>query len=111
MLYKLGKTLVIGAIILVSIIAVIRALDRNDPSRGLISTGLLNNSGVKDLDVEYVDGKIYLNVELTEPKTCPQLIDTLKIQTIVVKTRTYQPTCVKISDTLIRVTYTQTISA
>lgn len=115
MLHKMGKTLAVTALILVlvlvSTITIIQSLDRIGPTRGLINPGLLNSSGVKDLDVQYVDGKIYLNVELSEPKTCLQLINTLKIQTIIVKTRTYQPTCIKISDTLIRVTYTQTISA
>ena len=83
---------------------------QNNTSRSLIESSVLGKSGIKDLDVEYVDGKIYLNIELSTPKTCNELVDSLKIQSIVIKSRTYQPACMKISDTLMRVTYTQLIS-
>lgn len=85
-------------------------MEKNDPSRGLIGTTALSRSGIKDLDVEYVEGKIYLNVELTSPKTCPELIESLGIQPIIIKSKTYQPSCSKVSDTVMRVTYTQSIS-
>lgn len=81
-----------------------------NPNQGLIESTALSRSGIRDLDVEYVDGKIYLNVELISPKTCDELIDSLRIRALVIKTRTYQPTCLKISDTLMRITYTQSIT-
>lgn len=80
-----------------------------DPSRGLIESSALERSGIKDLNVEYLDGKIYLNVELNTPKTCAELVHSLRIQPLVIKTRTYNPACSKISDTLMRITYTQSI--
>jgi len=108
--HTLGKTLAVATLSLVSAIVIIYAIERTDPARSLIESTALGRSGIKDLDVEYVDGKIYLNIELNTPKTCNELVDSLKIQTIVIKRRTYQPTCMKISDTLMRVTYTQSIS-
>jgi hypothetical protein len=110
MLHTLGKTLVVATLSLVSAAAIIHLAEKNNTSQEIISSTALSRAGIKDLDVEYVDGKIYLNVELTTPKTCLQLIDSLGIHSIVIKTRTYQPVCSKISDTLMRVTYTQSIS-
>jgi hypothetical protein len=82
----------------------------NDPRLELIESTALGRSGIRDLDVEYSEGKIYLNVELITPRTCAELIDSLRIQPLVIKTRTYQPTCSVISNTLIRITYTQSIT-
>jgi hypothetical protein len=106
-----GKAVVAIALstIFLAFILVYSAQEHNS-SRSLIEASVLGKSGIKDLDVEYVDGKIYLNVELNTPKTCIELVDSLKIQPIVIKSRTYQPSCTKISDTLMRVTYTQSIS-
>jgi len=83
---------------------------QNNTDHDLIESTVLNRSGIRDLDVEYSDGKIYLNVEFITPKTCAELVGSLRIQSIVIKTRTYRPTCSRISDTLMRITYTQSIT-
>jgi len=108
--YTLGKTLVVATLSLISIAVIIHLTEKNNTSQEIISSTALSRAGIKDLDVEYTDGKIYLNVELSTPKTCPQLINSLGIHSIVIKTRTYEPSCTKISDTLMRVTYTQSTS-
>jgi hypothetical protein len=66
--YSLGKTLVVATLSLISVAIIIYAVEKNDPSRGLVNSTALSRSGIKDLDVEYTDGKIYLNVELTTSK-------------------------------------------
>lgn len=105
-----GRTIAVIAFSAFFIVAGFFFAQNNDSSQGLIESTALGRSGIRDLNVEYLDGKIYLNVELITPKTCVELVDSLRIQPIVIKARTYQPTCTKISDTLIRVTYTQEIS-
>lgn len=107
--YILGKTLAVTTLSIISAIAIIHLMDQNLSDRGLFESTALSRSGIKDLDVEYVDGKIYLNIKLSNPKTCPELIESLGIHPIVIKTKTYQPSCSKISDTRMRVTYTHSI--
>jgi hypothetical protein len=107
--YYLGKTLAVVTLSIISAAIIIHLME-NDSTISLMGTTALSRSGIKDLDVEYVGGKIYLNVELNSPKTCPELIESLGIQPIIIKSKTYQPSCSKVSDTVMRVTYTQAMS-
>ena len=111
MIHSLGKALAVTTLFLVSAMVFIHYTEKRDSSHSLVDSSILSKAGIKDLDVEYVDGKIYLNVGIIVPTSCAELIKSLKIQPIVIKSRTYQPTCSKISDTLMRVTYTQIIAA
>lgn len=111
MIYSLGKALAVTTLFVVLTLVLTNHINRDEPLGKLIDSSVLAEEGIKDLDVEYIDGKIYLNVGMISPTSCSELIKSLKIRPIVVKSRTYHPTCSKISDTLMRVTYTQIVAA
>lgn len=104
-----GKAFIVPALFLVSCAIFLLSAIRDSP-QSLPDPSILAGTGVSSLDVEYTDGKIYLNVQMIAPGTCDELVSSLKIQPITIKSRTYLPTCSKISDTLMRVTYTRSIS-
>lgn len=108
---SLGKTILIGTTLVLSLIFVVMIMTATDPEPKIIDTTLLSKSGIKDLNVEYAENKIYLNVDLITPQSCSELIKTLGIHPIVIKSKTYQPVCSKVSEFQMRITYTLTVTA
>jgi len=111
MTHFLGKAVAVTTLLVLSTLGVLSLLDNDDSEPRIIDSAALSKSGIKDLNVEYSENKIYLNVELIAPQTCPELIKALGIHPIVIKSKTYQPSCSKISDSLMRITYTLSVTA
>jgi len=68
------------------------------------------DDGIEKVDVEFGRNTIHLNVYLTQPLTCKQVINKLGIETLPVKNRVYTPTCSTISGTLIKIVYTEAMT-
>lgn len=112
MSHILGKTLVVTTLSLISAIIIVSSFeDESIYTQSLINSTDLSKSGIKDLNIEYSNGKIFLNVELTAPTPCSQVIDLLNIRPIEVKRRTYYPTCSQITDTLVKIIYIQILTS
>ncbi len=108
---SLGKTILVGITLVLSLVLVILVVTEDEPGPKIIDTTLLSKSGIKDLNVEYAENKIYLNVDLITPQSCTELIKTLGIHPIVIKSKIYQPVCSRVSEFQMRITYTLTVTA
>lgn len=69
---------------------------------------LLDNSE-SEVSVEFINEKVYLNINVDEAETCVKLMQALDIKSIVVKDKLYSPTCSRINKNLIRITYSKDI--
>ncbi len=68
-----------------------------------------NNSefpvGIKKVDVEYRDRKVYLQVYTFRPLSCETVIKSLDIEPITIKDKTYSPKCTITDNLLITIVY------
>lgn len=103
-----GKHLAVAGLFLITIVSTIYIMGNTTPV-GLIDSATLSKSGVSNLSVEHVNGKIYLNVELDNPTSCADLIKFLGIEPITIKTVIYQPVCSKLSNNSLRITYSKSM--
>jgi hypothetical protein len=63
--------------------------------------------GIRRVDIEVTNRRIYLEVHLTKPQSCKAIIKSLGIGTFILKGRIYEPTCVEVSKDLIKVVYSE----
>lgn len=63
--------------------------------------------GIKSVTIEFDDRKIYLDVLSDEIFTCNDVFRALDISPIIIKKRTYAPTCIVINDELIHIVYNE----
>lgn len=97
----LGTLLVAGALSLV----VTFLLDTfvNEPAETL----LYSDEGIEKVDVEFGKGTILLNVYLSRPLTCNQVIKKLGIETLPLKNKIYSPVCSSINESNIKIVYSE----
>lgn len=81
----------------------------DSPSETLLYEDI--DQGIDKVDVEFGKNKILLNVHISKPLSCKEVIDKLGIETLPVKNKVYIPTCSTVSGTLIRIVYTEAITA
>ena len=86
---------------------------KDGPERLFLTTNFLESSSenINNMDVEFNDGKVYLNIHLKKSATCKTIIAELGINNIIVGKKVYAPTCVKIDKTLIRIIYSRIIES
>lgn len=65
----------------------------------------VSDEAIESMDVDVEFRKILLNVHLKRETTCEKIIQYLDIQTVTIKDRHYSPSCSKITDELIIITY------
>jgi hypothetical protein len=70
-----------------------------------------NNSSIKSIDAEFSDKKLHLNIHLSEYTSCKEVVKLLDIRSLVVKNKTYTPTCSNINKSLVRITYSEAVEA
>jgi hypothetical protein len=94
------------------VVAVLNLAATGDPTVSFMSPAKLdmNVDGIKDVDVEFVNHTIYLNVYLSKPLSCAQVITGLGITTLPVNNKTFSPSCQKVDSELIRISYIETVS-
>lgn len=64
-------------------------------------------NGIKKIEIEFYHRRIYLNVHLSKPLSCSDVVSALGITPMVIKSKRYTPTCASIDNELIRITYTE----
>jgi hypothetical protein len=65
----------------------------------------MQESGIKRVDIEFVDDKILINVRLLKPLTCENVTNILGISTFSLKGKQYIPTCVYKNKNSMSITY------
>lgn len=65
------------------------------------------DTAIVSMEVEFNDREMYLNIYLNRPLTCEQVIQTVGIQSFMVKNTDYVPSCEIVNTNLIKITYTQ----
>jgi hypothetical protein len=65
---------------------------------------------VGKIEVILDDGKIYLDIHLNSNLTCKETIELLDVKPEIINNKFYSPTCERVDEDLIRITYTEGIS-
>ena len=91
----------------VTAIVLMNWLTNEDPTKSFLRpVAMTEVSGeIKNVEIEFFKNKIYLDVHLNSPLTCPDVVERLGITSFVVKDREYIPDCKVLSESLIRITY------
>lgn len=71
----------------------------------------INNSSIRSVDIEFRNNKMNLNVHLNQPASCKQIIKVLGIQSITVRNRLYSPSCSLVDGLLMRIVYSEAVTA
>jgi hypothetical protein len=69
----------------------------------------IDSEVISSIDVEFDEQKIHLNVHLIQPSSCEDTINLLGINHFAIKTKEYEPICSHISNSLIRITYSEVV--
>jgi hypothetical protein len=106
----LGNWLITGALSTVLAVAAIGWLDNVEESLLVSAAGADGHPGIEKVDIEFGKNTILLNVHLSKPLNCVQVISTLGIESLPIKDRVYVPACREINRSLIKITYTESIT-
>jgi hypothetical protein len=68
-----------------------------------------NNDLIDRMEVEFNSHEMYLNIYVNRPVSCDMLVQSVGIESFIVKGTTYVPSCSIIDTTLVRITYTQEV--
>jgi hypothetical protein len=85
----------------------------DDPGKLFLTANFLEtaSSNIRSLDVDFNDGKVYLNVHLKNPATCKVIMTELGIGNIVLGEKVYAPVCNKVNRNLISIVYSRIIKS
>lgn len=106
----LGNWLITGALSAVLTVVAIGWLDSVEESLLASAAGADAYPGIEKVDIEFGKRTILLNVYLSKPLTCTQVITALGIESLPIKDRVYVPACREITRSLIKITYTESIT-
>lgn len=63
------------------------------------------SDGIRDVEMEVADSKIYLNVHLSRPQSCRDVVKNLGIDQFSIHGRIYIPECSQVNSELIKIIY------
>jgi hypothetical protein len=106
----MGNWLIAGALSAVFTVASVGWLDSVEESLLVSAAGADAYPGIEKVDVEFGKRTILLNVYLSKPLNCTQVITALGIESLPVKDRIYVPTCSEVNNRYIRIIYTESIT-
>jgi hypothetical protein len=69
----------------------------------------VESEAISNVDVEFSNRKIFLNVHLNQPMTCKEVITLLGIESFSIKEKVYAPSCSRIDKNLVKITYGEVI--
>lgn len=97
-------------VITVIVIGVLNWLVNDNPTVSFLKKQTISyiystDNKISNIDIEFDDGKVFLNVHTLSPMTCDEVKSKLGIQTITIKNKAYIPNCTLENDSLIQVTY------
>lgn len=61
--------------------------------------------GIQNVEMEVIDKKIYVNVYLSRPQTCHDVVKNLGVSQFSIRGRIYIPECSQINSELIKIIY------
>ena len=67
------------------------------------------SQSITSMDAQFANKKLYLNIHLKQDTSCKEIMSSLAIQSLIVKGKTYSPSCHRIDNSLIRIVYTEAI--
>ena len=70
-----------------------------------------NTDLIDRMEVEFNSHEMYLNIYVNRPVSCDMLVQSIGIESFIVKGTTYVPSCSIIDTSLVRITYTQGVPA
>ena len=76
----------------------------------LVQTSVDTGSSVKQLDIEFKDSSILLNVQLNKPMSCKEVFSALDISDLPMKGKIYSPICTVVEPARIVITYKEKIT-
>lgn len=97
---------------MVSMLAITNWYYTGDPTKFFLIAHVLEteNENIENVNVEFADKKVYLNVHLKKQTTCKKIIADLGINNIAIGSRSYAPSCTVANKKLIRITYSEIIN-
>jgi hypothetical protein len=107
----LKNYLLIVLLLLVSLTIVTNWYFTGDPGKFFFLAHKLEiaNDDILEVDVEFSNRKVYLNVHLKNPSSCKKVVKDLGISNILIGERTYIPTCTVVGKNYIRIVYTESL--
>jgi hypothetical protein len=106
----LGTWLITSVLSAVLAIVAIERLDNVEESLLVSAAGADIHPGIDKVDIEFGRKTILLNVYLSKPLNCSQVITTLGIESLPIKDRVYFPDCKVVDHSLIKIVYTESIT-
>lgn len=76
----------------------------------LVQTSVDTGSSVKQLDIEFKDSSILLNVQLNKPMSCKEVFSALDISDLPMKGKIYSPICTVVEPARVVITYKEKIT-
>jgi hypothetical protein len=107
--HTLGTLLIAGVLSLGLTAAAITWLDNAEETLLLSAADASRDSGIEKVDVEFGRKQIYLNVHLTKPLSCLQVIDLLGIESLPIKDKVFVPTCSKPTGNLMKIVFNEAV--
>jgi hypothetical protein len=106
MVRSIGIVLGIGAFLAVSI-GVLNWETNNNPVKSFLKQNISysNSDVISNIDVEFKNGAVLLNVHTSQITSCDGIKSILDIKPLIIKNKTYIPQCSSVSDDLIQITY------
>jgi len=100
-MHRKSLLLSISLILSISTVCLLSLIDKDESLIQMISS----NDGINQINVEYDDKKVYMNIHISKPLSCKQLIQTLDLSSISIRNKTYIPACSNISNSIIQIVY------
>lgn len=106
---KLKGILIVSLLILIGSVVIANLYFTGDPGKFFLLAQKLEFTSdiIHNVDVEFGDRKVYLNVRLNSPATCKQVVKDLGINNIIIGEKTFMPTCRAVSKKLISIVYAE----
>ncbi len=106
----LGTWLITSVLSAVLAVVAIGWLDNVEESLLVSAAGADIHPGIDKVEFEFARKTIFLNVYLSKPLNCTQVISSLGIESLLIKDRLYVPECRVIDHSLIKIIYTESIT-
>jgi hypothetical protein len=110
---NLAGKMAITVIAVVTLSAFTNWSTNGSPTRFFLNSAKIHadERGIDALDIEFKEQQIFLNVHTSYPMSCTEVVSNLGVAVLHIKRKTYEPICKKVTDTFLRITYTETFDA
>ena len=104
----------LGISVLISLagsVAILNWLVNDDASKSFLVqvSQEEKKSGIKNLDIEFKNKNVVLNIFLEKPMTCDEVFDVLGVEDLPLRGKVYSPVCTSIKPEKIVITYKEMV--